>query len=158
VSVVSLRRFPKCIPGETNSLSMCERIKKLEQRMEITEESLSENVSKLNQIEDKVNNFASYSAIARGNSGSGKQASSNIQNETIYTTRIIYSYNIARIKCVRVAMARIIATRILNAINADGQNLIPAHELIMVVPSMELVYQVRIYLCIEFKRTPLLIA
>ena len=69
VDVVSLSRFPKCIPAETNSLSMCEMIRKLEKRMKVTEETLSENVSKSIQIEDKVNNFASYSAIARSNSG-----------------------------------------------------------------------------------------
>ena len=82
VDVVSLSRFPKCIAGVTNSLSMCEMIKKLEERMKITE-ALSI------QIEDKVNNFASYSAIARSNSGSGKQASSSIQNEMISSQYIL---------------------------------------------------------------------
>jgi len=62
---------------------MHERIKKLEERMKITEEALSI------QIEDKVNNFASYSAIARSNSGSGKQASSSIQNEMISSQYIL---------------------------------------------------------------------
>ena len=83
VDVVSLRRLSKCIPDETNSLSMCDRINKLEQRIQITEEALPENVSKPIQIEGKVNKFGSYSAIAKSNLGSGKQTQSSIQNETI---------------------------------------------------------------------------
>jgi len=60
-----------CIPAETNSLSMCERINKLKQWLKITEQPLPENASKSIQIEDKVNNFEYYSALARSNPKSG---------------------------------------------------------------------------------------
>jgi len=80
VDAVSLGRFPKCTSAETNPLSMCERIKKLEQQ-KITEEALSENVSRSIQIEYEVNNCAFCSAIVRSDLASGEQASSSVQNE-----------------------------------------------------------------------------
>jgi hypothetical protein len=58
----------------------------------------------------------------------------------------------------REATARVIDIRQLNAINVNNRNQLPAHELIMMVPSMEPVNQVWIYLCTELKRKPLLIA
>ncbi len=67
VDPTGLHRIPKASPSETNSLSMCERLNKMDQRMKSIEESLSDNVCRTIGIEEKVSSFTSYSnVVVRG--------------------------------------------------------------------------------------------
>ena len=62
VDISGLNRIPKAIPSETNSISMCERLARLENRMAAAEECISTNVCKVIEIEDKVKSQKSYAS------------------------------------------------------------------------------------------------
>lgn len=66
VDPVGLHRIPKCNPSEMNSVSMCERLVQMEQRLKMVENSLSENVVKTLGMEEKVHKMTSYATVVTG--------------------------------------------------------------------------------------------
>ena len=61
VDAVGLHRIPKATPSETSSVSICERLAKLEARMNSNEDSLSNNMCRVLSIEDKVSKISEQS-------------------------------------------------------------------------------------------------
>ena len=62
VDILGLNRIPKVIPAETLSLSICERLVSLENRIRNTEDVLSNNVAKTMNLEEKISISTSYAA------------------------------------------------------------------------------------------------
>ncbi len=79
VDRICLQRLPRVSPAEISSISVCERLAKLEQRMSTNEDSISVNVGKVIRLEESFSR-TTYAGIA---------GRSPTENQTIVPERLV---------------------------------------------------------------------